>query len=220
MGATVEGYRRVLGFVEASIQDPVSVCNLLEDLVHRGLSVEQGLLCVTPGITNLSRSLTERYGEQIRFQHCQMHKRARVVSYLPVSEQREIQGAITRAYGSPDLASVRTALEQVHTQLQSRNRSAAQWLMRNLELSLTLHQSGLYDQLSRSLRSTQCVLLRTVQQLNRRLRGVRQWLAPPVRRAQFALLLLEIEARMRRLAHAAYLSPMRTALFSKDQTPK
>ena len=213
MAATLEGYRHVLGFVEASAQDLASVRGFFQDLLDRGLSLEAGVLCITPGATGLDRILTEQFGAQMRLQHCQMHKRTRVISHLAAPEQARIRGAITRAFAIPDLAFARAALLEIHAQLAPCNRSAAQWLLRDLDLSLTVHQSGIYDQLSRSLRSTQCVV-RAVQQLNRRLRGVRHWLAPTARRAQFALLLLEMEVRMRRLAHASYLCPMRTALFA------
>ena len=219
MAATLDGYRHVLGFVESSTQDLASVRGLFQGLLDRGLSLDQGLLCITPGTASLCRVLTECFGQQIRLQHCQMHKRARVISYLAVPEQRLIQGAMTRAFAIPDLALARASLLQIHAQLQQCNRSAAQWLLRDLDLSLTLHHSGVYDRLSRSLRSTRCIV-RVVQQLNRRLRGVRHWLAPASRRAQFALLLLETEMRMRRLAHASYLSIMWDALFAEgpDQT--
>ncbi|MCY3629025.1 MAG: hypothetical protein OXG94_03315 [Bacteroidetes bacterium] len=66
------------------------------------------------------------------------------------------------------------------------------------------------DELSRSLRSTRCIA-RAAQQLNQRLKGVRRWLAPISRRAQIALLCLEMELRMRRLAHASGFPALRTA---------
>ena len=215
MAATLDGDRHVLGFVESSTQELASVRGFFQGLLDRGLSLDRGLLCITPGTARLCRVLTECFGQQIRLQHCQMHKRARVISYLAVPEQRLIQGAMTRAFAIPDLALARASLLQIHVQLQKCNRSAAQWLLRDLDLSLTLHHSGVYDRLSRSLRSTRCIV-HVVQQLNRRLRGVRHWLAPTSRRAQFALLLLETEMRMRRLAHASYLSIMRAALFAED----
>ena len=102
---------------------------------------------------------------------------------------------------------------QIHTELQHLNRSAATWMLHDLEQTLTLHQSGVYERLSSSLQSTRCIAW-VGQYLSRHLRGVRHWLAPQTRRAQFALLCLEREAQMCRLAHASYLLPMRTALFA------
>jgi hypothetical protein len=59
---------------------------------------------------SLSRILAECIGSQIRLQHCQVHKLARVVSNLAAAEQRPIQGAISRGFALPDLALVRAAL--------------------------------------------------------------------------------------------------------------
>jgi len=129
-----------------------------------------------------------------------MHKLARVVSYLAAAEQLPIQGAITRAFALPDLALAHAVLLQIHTQLRLLSCAAARRLLQDLARSMTFHQSGVYDRLSDSLRGTQRVV-RTVQQLNRRVRG--NWLLPSSRRALFALLLPEMEVRMHRLAHAS-----------------
>ena len=101
---------------------------------------------------------------------------------------------------------------QIHDRLLRWNRSAAQRLFKDLDVCLTLHQTGLYEQLSRSLCTTHCVT-HTVQYINQRLRDIRHWLPPQSHRAQLALLLLERESKMHRLAHASYLSSMQTSLF-------
>ncbi len=215
MAATTEGYRHILGFVETVARDHDAMASLFQGFLDRGLCAENGLLCITPAIPTLSRVLTDCFGPRIQFQHCQVHKRERVVSYLPDTDRLRIRGAICRAYEIPELARARTALMQIHAQLIASNHSAAHWLLRDLDATLTLHRSGVYEQLSSSLRSTRCVT-NVVRQLSKRLRGIRPWLPPPQRRAQFALLLLEMERPMRRLAHAAYLSPMQSALFAEE----
>ena len=138
-GATLEGLRHVLGVVESSVQILPSLCGLFQVLLDRGQFPDRGLLCITPGTASLSRILTECTGSQIRLQHCQMHKPARLVSNLAAAEQRPIQGAITRALALPDLALARAALVQIHTQLQSLNCSAALRLLQDLDQSLTFH---------------------------------------------------------------------------------
>lgn len=124
VGATLEGHRHMLGVAESSVRNLPSVGGLFRDLLDRGLSPDRGLLCITPGAASLTQILTECFGSQIRLQHCQMHKLARVVSYLAAAEQRPIQGAITRAFALPDLALARAALLQIHTQLRSLSCSA------------------------------------------------------------------------------------------------
>ena len=213
MAVTAEGTRHILGFVEATVQDTVAVQNLLCGFLDRGLCVKEGVLCVVPGSSELSQLLSRLLSPHVRLQHCQLSKRTRVLSYLPDEDRIRIRGAFTRAYAHPEPEQARTALMQIHTELQHLNRSAATWMLHDLEQTLTLHQSGVYERLSSSLQSTRCIAW-VGQYLSRRLRGVRHWLAPQTRRAQFALLCLEREAQMRRLAHASYLLPMRTALFA------
>ncbi len=191
--ATMEGYHRILGFAEASLQDLAAMQQLFQDLLDRGLCVKRGLLCVTPGTAALSPILTECLGPQVRLQYCQMHKRERVISYLSEADRLRIRGAITRAFALPEAAQAHTALMQIHAELKHSNRSAAQWLLQDLEQTLTVHRSGLAQKLSSSLRSTRCIV-RVAQHLNQRLRGVRHWLPPDSRRAQIALLLLETDA--------------------------
>jgi len=209
MGATEEGYRHILNFVEAPARDIASMQQLLGTLLDRGLRTEPGLFCITSGEAQLSRQVIASL-QPVGMQYCQYRKRERVLSYLGDADFARIKGAMMRAYELPVYAEAHAALMQVHADLLHCNRSAAQWLQQDLEQTLTLHQTGRMDQLSRSLRSTRCIA-RAAQQLNQRLKGVRRWLPPISRRVQIALLCLEMELRMRRLAHACALPALRTA---------
>ncbi len=214
--ATLDGSRRILGFAECGLRDSLLLEQLFRDFLDRGLDLASGLLCITSEATHLSQVFPAPIASRIKWQQCQMHTREQVISYLSEADRVRVRGEITRAFALPDPALARAALLRIHSELQTLNRSAAQWLMHDLALALTLHHSGLYEQLSPSLRSTRCVV-RAGQQLSRRLRGIRHWLPPASRRAQFALLFLEMETHLRRLAHASYLSPMRSALFSERE---
>ena len=214
MGASEEGYRHILNFVEAPARDIASMQQLLGTLLDRGLRTEPGPFCITSGELQLSGQVIEAL-HPVGMQYCQYRKRERVLSYLGDRDFARIKGALMRAYENPVYAQAHAALMEVHTDLLHCNRSAAQWLQQDLEQTLTLHRSGRMDQLSRSLRSTRCIA-RAAQQLNQRLKGVRHWLAPIPRRAQIALLCLELELRMRRLAHASALPALRTACTAES----
>ena len=138
-GATLEDHRHASGVVESSVQILPSVRGLFQDLVEGRSSPDHGLRCITLEAATYSWILTECFGSQIRLQHCQMRKLARMVSNLAAAEQRPIQGAITRAFALPDLALARAALVQIHTQLQSLNCSAVLRLLQDLDRSLTFH---------------------------------------------------------------------------------
>ena len=215
MGVTAQGRKHMLGVVEGREYDPAAAGQLLDDLVRRGLNASEGLLGITSGTAQLSRVLADYFGPKLKSQYCQMHKRQRVLSVLGVQDQIRIRGAITRAYACLEADEARSALMRVYEELQPLNRTAAQWLLRNLDQTLTLHRTGLYERLSPSLRSTRS-LAHIALKLHRRLREVRQWIPAPERRGYLALLLLEIEAGLRRLPHAAQLPAMRSVLFEED----
>ncbi|MCY4674644.1 MAG: hypothetical protein OXD43_12925 [Bacteroidetes bacterium] len=141
------------------------------------------LLFVTAGTVVLSQAPTQYLGPRIRLKFCQLHKRARVIRYLSDADRLHVRGAITRAFAFLGSEQAHAALMRIHTELLRCNRSAAQSLLRDLDQTLTLHQSGLVEQLSPILRSTRCVP-HVAQQLTRHLRGVRGWLPPQSRRAQ------------------------------------
>ena len=213
LAATADGYRHVLDFADASLQ---AAAARLSGLLKRGLRVDGGLLCITPGTAALSRTLAEQFGAHMQEQHCQRHKRERVVSVLSEADRRRVRGAITRAFQCPDPDEARAHLLRIQAELKPRNRTAARWLLQELDRTLTLHRTGRYAQLSPSLRGTGCVA-QVARPLFRSL--PRRWRPPQERRGHMALRLLEMESRLRRLAHASQLLPMRSALFGEDGRP-
>ncbi len=217
MGATEDGYRHLLHIEEAPALDMDAVQRFLGALVDRGLCTESGLLCVTCGDPRLRQRIIE-WLHPMGIQYCQHHKRAHVLSHLGETDSVRIKGAMMRAYTLPNYGEAHAALMQIHTDLLHCNRSAAQCFKEDLEDTLTVVRTGYMDKLSRSLRSTRC-LLRVAQHLNHQLKAIRCWLPPVRRRAQIALLCLENELHMRRLDHASALPDLRTALQSKKLEP-
>ena len=49
MGVTEEGYKKVLGFTQATTEHHEPNKQLLRDLLERGLTFEEGILCVIDG---------------------------------------------------------------------------------------------------------------------------------------------------------------------------
>jgi transposase-like protein len=64
---------------------------------------------------------------------------------------------------------VKAALVEFHTELQAINRSAARSLAEGLEETLTFPPLGVYEELGRSLKTTNCI-----ESLNSRLEACRQ----------------------------------------------
>ena len=88
MGVTEAGYKKVLGFTQASAERSGPVKELFRDLLERGLTFEEGILCVIDGSKGLRKAIREVFGSRAEVQRCQWHKRENVVSYLPKADQK------------------------------------------------------------------------------------------------------------------------------------
>ncbi|CBH23629.1 transposase [Salinibacter ruber M8] len=83
--------------------------------------------------------------------------------------------------------------------------------MEGLEETLTLHRLGLFEELGRSLKTTNCI-----ESLNEQVESytdnVKRWHHSPQRHQWMALSLLEAESRMRRLTGYEELPKLKQAL--------
>ena len=59
MGVTEEGYKKVLGFTQATTEHHEPNKQLLRDLLERGLTFEEGILCVINGSKGLRKAIGE-----------------------------------------------------------------------------------------------------------------------------------------------------------------
>ena len=74
---------------------------LLRSLLDRGLSFEEGILCVVDGGRGLRKATREVFSGRAEVQRCQWHKRENVVSYLPKADQKKWRKKLQRAYQEP-----------------------------------------------------------------------------------------------------------------------
>ena len=98
MGVTEEGYKKVLGFTQATTERAEPVRELLRDLIGRGLSFDNDILCVIDGSKGLRKAIDEVFGGRAEVQRCQWHKRKNVVSHLPKADQKTWRRKLQRAY--------------------------------------------------------------------------------------------------------------------------
>jgi transposase-like protein len=216
MGVTEAGYKKVLGFTQATTERHEPIVELLRGLLDRGLSFEEGILCVVDGGKGLRKAIGEVFGKRAEIQRCQWHKRENVVSYLPKADQKKWRKKLQRAYREPTYEAAKERLTGLHAELQQINRNAANSLMEGLEETLTLHRLGLFEELGRSLKTTNCI-----ENLNEQVESytsnVKRWHHSPQRHRWMALSLLEAESRMRRLTGYKDLPKLKQAL--KDAIP-
>ena len=126
-------------------------------MLERGLDISQGLLVVVDGSKGLRAAVNKAYRKRAVVHRCQWHKRENVVSYLSRSEQVLWRRRLQRAYNRPEYKEAFAAIQQLHSELEERNQSAAASLEEGLEETLTLHRLGVYGVLGRSLKTTNCL---------------------------------------------------------------
>jgi transposase-like protein len=211
MGVTEAGYKKVLGFTQATSERSEPVIELLRDLIERGLTFEDGILCVIDGSKGLRKAIDEVFGERAEVQRCQWHKRKNVVSYLPKTDQKTWRSRLQRAYEESTYEAAKERLTDLHAELQQINRKAARSLQEGLEDTLTLHRLGLFDELGKSLKTTNCIesLMGDVEEYTR---DVKRWHHSPQRHQWMALAVLEAENGFRRLDGYEELPRLQAAL--------
>jgi len=211
MGVTESGYKKVLGFTQATSERSEPVIELLRDLIERGLSFEEGILCVIDGSKGLRKATREVFGERAEVQRCQWHKRKNILSYLSKEDQKTWRRKLQRAYQETTYEAAKERLTGLHAELQQLNRQAARSLQEGLEETLTLHRLGLFDELGKSLKTTNCIES-LMGEVGEYIDGVKRWHHSPQRHQWMALAVLEAENGFRRLDGYKNLPRLQAAL--------
>ena len=212
LGLSEDGHKIPLGFVETTTENAQAVKGLLQDLLRRGLSFEQGVLCVIDGSKGLKKAVSEIFGDHAIVQRCQWHKRENVVGYLNQKDKTTYRRRLQRAYDQPTYDQARAALYEVHTDLIKLNRSAANSLVEGLEETLTLHRLGIIEELGYHLKTTNAIE-NLNSQLGKYVGRVKNWMHSDQRQRWVAMGLLEAESRMRRIQRYDQLPLLREALI-------
>jgi transposase-like protein len=211
LGVTLEGEKVVLGFVQTATENEAVCSTFVRGLVERGLKFEQGLLCVIDGAKGLRQAVDKVFGGRAAVQRCQWHKRENVVRYLPTGQQATFRRKLQAAYEQPTYAGAKKALQKVRSELRPINASAVSSLDEGLEETLTLHRLGVFKELGRSFKTTNCL-----ENLNalvgRRTDKVDCWKNAEQKHRWLATALLDIEPRLRKVCGHRQLLHLRAAL--------
>ena len=216
LGVTVTGEKIPLGFIQTATENERVIKGFLNSLLARGLSVEEGILCVIDGAKGLHSAIRKVFQDRALIQRCQWHKRENVVSYLPKSHQATWRKRLQRAYEKPTYEEAKAALNRLKPELKLLNESALASLEEGLEETLTLHRLGLFTQLGISLKTTNCIesLMSLVGQHTDK---VDCWKNSSQKHRWIASALIEIEPRLRRIKGYRYLPSLRVALRQQLQ---
>ena len=213
LGVTMKGDKVVLGFVQTATENERVCSQFLRSLLERGLNVDQGVLCVIDGAKGLRKAVDKVFGAKAAVQRCQWHKRENVVRYLPTSKQATFRRKLQRAYDQPTYSQAKTALKKVRVELNVLNQSAVASLDEGFEDTLTLHRLGVFTELGRSFKTTNCI-----ENLNsligNRTGKVDRWRNSEQKHRWLATAILDIEPRLRTVVGYRRLPRLRAALKS------
>jgi transposase-like protein len=211
LGVALSGEKVVLGFVQTATENEAVCTRFLRGLVERGLKYDQGLLVVLDGAKGLRKAVDKVFGKKAAVQRCQWHKRENVLSYLVQGLRPVLQRKLSVAYEKPTYTAAKTALQRIRAELAEVNASAAASLDEGLEETLTLHRLGLFKELGRSFKTTNCI-----ENLNaligQRTDKVDCWRNADQKHRWLATTLLDIEPRLRKVSGYQHLPRLRAAL--------
>jgi len=219
LGVTVSGEKIPLGFIQAATENDRVLKSFLSELLGRGLSIEEGILCIIDGAKGLCSAIRKVFSDRALIQRCQWHKRENVVSYLPKSQQATWRRRLQRAYEKPTYEEAKGALNRLKPELKLLNQSALASLEEGFEETLTLHRLGLFPQLGISLKTTNCIES-VMSQVGQYTDKVDYWKNSSQKHRWIAAALLEIEPRLRRIKGYRYLPMLRVALKQRLQLIK
>ena len=150
MGVTLQGEKIPLGFVQAATENSEPIQDLLTNLKARGLSWEEGLLCVIDGSKGIRKAIEESFGAKAIVQRCQWHKQENILKYIPEKDHDVIKRKYQQAINKESYKEAKESLKALKRDLETINLSAARSLDEGLEDILTLHRLGLNEEFSKS----------------------------------------------------------------------
>lgn len=211
LGITLEGQKIVLGFIESASENGEVCQDFLEGLKTRGLRSDQEILFIIDGSKGMKKAIEAVFGERGVIQRCQWHKRENVVSYLPKRHQKSLRNKLQAAYSEATYSEAKAALAGIRKELSFLNESAVASLDEGFEETLTLHRLGVFQELGRSFKTTNCI-----ESLNSRLEAythrVCYWKNSHQRQRWVASALLEIEPTLNRIRGYQHLKQLRVVM--------
>jgi putative transposase len=157
LGVLSNGYKIPLGFIQSHTENHKPIRDFLNTLIDRGLKYKQGLLWIVDGSTGMHKAIKTTFGKYAIIQRCIFHKLQNIKSYIAEKYHEKIEEDYFKALKEPTYASARIALKYLKKYLNSLNIAAANSLDEAFNELLTLHKLGVNKELSKSLRTTNCI---------------------------------------------------------------
>jgi transposase-like protein len=223
LGVTVDGTKVPLGIWGGSTENATIATALLQNLIERGLRVEESMLFVIDGGKGLRKALHDVFGDRAIIQRCQTHKARNVREHLPESKRAYVASQMRDAYRCTTFATAKKKLLQLASWLESNGEdSAAASLREGLDETLSVLKMNVSKTLTRTFATTNAI--ENMNGAVRRVtRNVKRWRDEAMIRRWVALAVAEAQRGFRRVkGHAhlhaliAFLRPKATELAAHN----
>ena len=215
LGITIDGTKVPLGIWLGSTENSRVCTAMLQDLLERGLRVDESILCVVDGGKGIRKALVDVLGDLAVIQRCQIHKLRNLRSYLPKSRHAYVLQTMKEAYKSKSADKARKKLRALVSWLERNGYDeAAGSLREGMEETLTVVKLALPESLRKSLATTN-----SIENLNGTIRRVRgRWKSPSMIRRWTALGVVTAEKKFRRIKGYRHMGALVQALRSKQKS--
>lgn len=223
LGVTIDGTKVPLGLWAGSTENSVIATALLQNVIERGLRVDDSMLFVIDGGKGLRKAVRDVFGDRAIVQRCQVHKLRNVREHLPEARRAYVARQMRDAYSSATFTTAKKKLLQLASWLESNGEdSAAASLREGLDETITVLRFNLPRTLCRTFSTTNAIenmngCLRRVA------RNVKRWRDETMIRRWVALGVAEAQRGFRRVKGHAHLKVLVAALrpsTSAEVAPK
>lgn len=212
LGVTIDGTKVPLGLWAGSTENSVIATALLQNVIERGLRVDDSMLFVIDGGKGLRKAVRDVFGDRAIVQRCQVHKLRNVREHLPEARRAYVARQMRDAYSSATFTTAKKKLLQLASWLESNGEdSAAASLREGLDETITVLRFNLPRTLCRTFSTTN-----TIENMNgclrRVARNVKRWRDETMIRRWVALGVAEAQRGFRRVKGHAHLKVLVAAL--------
>ncbi len=198
LGITTDGLKVPLGLWEGSTENKTVTSELLSNLVHRGLDVEQGVLVVIDGAKALRAAVNDVLGTRTPVQRCQIHKQRNVLDHLAERDRDLVKRRLRRAWAETDYERALEQLTTLASELERSHPGAAASLREGMAETLTVTRLAVKGKLRKTLASTNpCESM--IECVRRTSRNVKHWQNGEMCLRWTAAGMLEAEQQFRRI---------------------
>jgi putative transposase len=216
LGATTDGTKTPLGIWAGSTENATVATALVQNLIDRGLRVEESMLFVIDGGKWIRKALRDVFANRAIVQRGQVHKARNVRDHLPESRRAYVAKQMRDAYDSATAATAKKKLMQLASWLESNGEdSAAASLREGLDETLTVMRLNLPSSLRRTFATTNAIE-NISGSLRRITRNVKRWKDESMIRRWVALGIAEAQKGFRRVKGYRNMPSVIAALHKTD----